>query len=144
MKITDETRPYDLPIKTEVLHPPPSRLVSRSPIWSDLEIQRADFNINEEWISFWNSSSAFTNKSLVENPCERMGGFDFGRREWKMLNRFRSGHGCSADWMFKWKFKDSPYCDCEPNTIQTMEHVLQFCPLRKFDGDLKTLNNTTV
>lgn len=60
------------------------------------------------------------------------------RREWKMLNSFRSGHGCSADWMFKWKFKDSPYCDCEPNTIQTMEHVLQFFPLRKFDGDLKT------
>ena len=60
-----------------------------------------------------------------------------------MLNRFRSGHGCSGDQMYKWKFRDSPNCDCGSDIIQTMEHILNECPLRKFNGDLQILHQAT-
>ena len=60
-----------------------------------------------------------------------------------MLNRFRSGHGCSGDQMYKWLFRDSPNCDCGSDIIQTMEHILNECPLRKFNGDLQILHQAT-
>lgn len=143
-KCMDETRSYDLPIKIQLEHPPPPRLISRSPIWSDIEIQSTEYDVNEQWKKFWNESPAFTNKHLIENPHEKLEGFNLQRREWKMLNRFRSGHGCAGDQMYRWKFRDSPYCDCGPNVIQSMEHVLQDCPIRKFNSDLKTLNEATI
>lgn len=138
-KCFDNSRTYDLPIKHELEDPPPPRLVSRLPIWSDTEIQRP-FDINEKWKEYWSESTDFSNKFLIENPHEKLAGFDLPRREWKMLNRFRSGHGCCGEQMHKWNFRDSPNCDCNVDVIQSMNHILNDCPMRKFNGDIVRLN----
>lgn len=67
-KCFDETRTYALPIRSELENPPPPRLVSRSPIWGDTEIQSSTFDIKEKWMDFWNEYPGFTNKQLVEFP----------------------------------------------------------------------------
>ena len=80
---------------------------------------------------------------MVENPHEKLEGFNLARREWKILNRFRSGHGCCGQQMHRWNFTDSPFCDCDNSTIQTMNHILADCTLRRFSGTLIELNSMT-
>lgn len=140
----DDNRSYTLPIRTDLENPPPRRLTSRSPIWLDPEIQEETFDINDAWALYWSDSPNFSNKSLIEVPKERLEGFSLERKEWKMLNRFRSGHGCSASQMYRWFFTNSPYCDCgDGTTIQTVSHVIDECPNRKFDGGLLGLHSLT-
>jgi len=38
----------------------------------------------------------------------------------------------------KWGFTDNELCDC--GEIQTMSHIVNFCPLTKFDGGLLRLH----
>ena len=131
----DDTRGYTLPIRADLENPPPHRLTSRSPIWLDLEIQDDNFDINDAWTSYWLDSPNFSNKNLIEDPKVKLNGFTLERKEWKMLNRLRSGHGCSADQMHRWNYSSSPYCDCgDGSTVQTMIHITNECPLRKFNG----------
>lgn len=33
------------------------------------------------------------------------------RHEWSVLNHFRTGHGCCAAMMHKWRLGDSSTCD---------------------------------
>lgn len=54
-----------------------------------------------------------------------------------MKNRFRSGHGCSANYMHGWNFQCSPFCDCGDGT------VVNECSLRLFAGGLQTLHLVT-
>ena len=138
----DDTRCYTLPIRTDLENPPPRRLVSRSPIWLDCEIQADSFDISDKWATYWSNSPNFSNKGLIVALDERLEGFSLERREWKMLNRFRSGHGCSASQMYQWNFIDSPYCDCgDGTTIQTLSHITDECPHRKFDGGIQELHS---
>ena len=140
----DDTRGYTLPIPTDLENPPPRRLISRSPIWLDLNIQGDNFDINEAWSTYWCNSPDFSNKNLIEAPYEKLEGFNLEIKEWKMLNRFRSGHGCSANQMFRWNFSNSPYCDCGDGTnIQTLNHITDECPDRKLDGGLQVLHMLT-
>lgn len=53
-------------IKNSLLNPPPSRLVSRSPIWKETEIQDPNFSVHEQWKNYWNESPEFSNKHLIE------------------------------------------------------------------------------
>lgn len=140
-KCLDESRTYELPIKNFLLNPPPPRLSSRSPIWKDTEIQDPNFNAHEQWKNYWNGSPDFSNKHLIEEPHRKLEGFNLPRREWRMLNRFRSGHGCSGEQMHRWQFRDSPYCDCGNNVVQSMEHILNECRSRKFNGNINTLHS---
>lgn len=93
---------------------------------------------------YWTNSFDFTNKSLVVNPYEKLEGFNLNRREWRILNRFRCGHGCCRHQMHRWNFfVDSPFCDCDNSSIQTMNHILADCTLRRFSGNLNDLNTVT-
>lgn len=123
-KCLDECRTYELPIKNILLNPPPTRL-----------------HVHEQWKEYWNGSPEFSNKHLIEEPHHKLEGFNLPRREWRMLNRFRSGHGCSGDQMHRWRFRDSPYCDCGNSVVQSMEHILNECPTRKFNGDINSLHS---
>lgn len=97
-----------------------------SPIWSETEIQCPSFNVCGKWREFWNESQTFSNKFLIENTHEKLAGRDLLRREYKILNRFRSGHGCTGG-IFE-----------IIDTVHSMNHILNDCPLRKFDGDIRT------
>ena len=55
-----------------------------------------------------------------------------------MLNRFRTGQGpCRAN-LQKWGLAQSPSCDCGQR--QTMNHIVDTCPLTKFEGGLNLLH----
>jgi len=76
--------------------------------------------------------------SLVVDPTIRLPGFDLHRRQWLLLNRFRTGKGHCSACRKKWSFTDNELCDY--GEIQTMSHIVNFCPLTKFDGGLLRLH----
>ena len=113
-------------------HPPP-RLVSRRPIWSDLTSVDTITQWREEW-----SSASVVNHTIVTDPTIRQPGFDLPRHTWSLLNRFRTDQGpCRAN-LHKWGLAQSPSCDCGQR--QTMSHVVDMCPLTKFEGGLNLLH----
>jgi len=73
----------------------------------------------------------------VVDPTIRLPGFDLHRRQWSLLNRFRTGQGHCNACHKKWGFTDNELCDC--GEIQTMPHI-NFCPLTKFDDGLLRLH----
>lgn len=139
-KCFDDSRGYELPIKNDLDNPPPRRLTTRSPIWSDADLRDENFDITAAWKSYWDSSPYFTNKHLIDYPDQKLEGFDLQRREWKMLNRFRSGHGCCNEQMHRWNFAESPLCDCDNDVNQSLNHILNYCPNRRFEYGMEALH----
>ena len=78
------------------------------------------------------------NSTLVVDPTIRLPGFDLHRRQWSLLNRFRTGQGHCNACHEKWGFTDNELCDC--GEIQTMSHIVNSCPLTKIDGGLLRLH----
>ena len=99
-----------------------------------------DFDAEAVLWKYWCETPYFTNKHLIDNPGQKLDGFELPRREWRMLNRFRSGHGCCGEQMHRWNFRDTPICDCDNGVNQSMNHVLNYCPLRRFEHGLVSLH----
>lgn len=122
----------DLPIFGDIsLAPSDLRLISRKPFWV---IYRNAGNLGDmksPWIHWWQDVTV-QNKDLVTDPTIELKGTELPRRTWLRLNRFRTGHGCCAHLMHKWKFKDSPLCQC--GEIQTMVHIYENCRIHRFNG----------
>lgn len=59
---------------------------------------------------------------LVDDPNTELNGCELPRRTWLRLNRIRTGHGCCAYLIHKWKFVESPLCQC--GETETMEHYV--------------------
>jgi len=56
------------------------------------------------------------------------------------MNHFQTGQGpCAA--LHKWGIARSPSCDCGQR--QTMNHIVDMCPLTKFEGGLNLLHDMT-
>jgi len=53
----------------------------------------------------------------------------------RSVHRFRTGQGHCNACHKKWGFTDNELCDC--GEIQTMSHIVNSCPLTKFDGGLQ-------
>lgn len=118
-----------------------NRLLSRNPLWT--QVQQIDnlstHTIEDRWLNYWNNSEVM-NSDLVECPNVMLNGFDQPRRRWVTLNRLRTGHAKSNEMLFRWNLIPSPACDCGA-PIQTMTHIVEECPRRKFNyGGLKELN----
>lgn len=90
---------------------------------------------HKNWKQYWTYTCDFTNKSL------KLDGFNLKRPEWRILNRFRCGHGCRKQQMHRCNFTDSLYCDNV--TIHTMNYILSDCHLRRLPGSLGDLNLVT-
>ena len=71
-------------------------------------------------------------------PTIRLPGFDPHRRQWSLLHRFWTGQGHCNACHKKWGFTDNELCDC--GETQTMSHIVNSCPLTKFDGGLLRLH----
>ena len=110
-----------------------SNLESRKPLWRDLQ----SIDVTSRWREDWQSATV-VNSTLVVDPTIRLPGFDLHRRQWSLLNRFRTGQGHCNACHKKWGFTDNELCDC--GEIQTMLHIVNFCPLTKFDGGLLHLH----
>ncbi|KAI8431898.1 hypothetical protein MSG28_004452 [Choristoneura fumiferana] len=68
------------------------------------------------------------------------------RKLWCRLNRLRTGHGRCHYFRHKWGWRDSALCECGEEA-QTMEHIVQRCPLHSYlgsPGDLYNLKPDTI
>ena len=77
------------------------RLESRKPLWRDLQI-----DVTSRWREDWQSATV-VNSTLVADPTIRLPGFDLHRRQWSLLNRFRTGKGHCNACHKKWGFTDN-------------------------------------
>lgn len=78
---------------------------SRNPIWPDTDIQT---NVSDMGTRYG-----------IDKPDRKLMGFNLPRREWKFLNRFRSGLGCCA------------LVIATMVLTSLMSHILNYCPLRR-------------
>ena len=79
------------------------------------------------------------NKNLISDPTIRLPGFNLGRSAWSVLNCFRTRQGRCAANLHKWKTASSDKCQC--GGVQTMSHIVESCPLTRFDSDLLRLHS---
>ena len=108
-------------------------LCDRMTAWSDMTSVDTITQWREDW-----SSASVVNHTIVTDPTIRQPGYDLPRRTWSLLNRFRTGQGpCRAN-LHKWGLAQSPSCDCGQR--QTMNHIVDTCPLTKFEGGLNLLH----
>lgn len=127
----------------DITNHPPSRLESRHPIWRNMDINTDSdpLDITDQWRDDWESASV-VNSSLVDDPTIRQPGFDLPRRQWSLLNRFRTAQGlCKAN-LKKWGLATDDLCDC--GAIQTMSHIVDACPFTKLHGGLRALHGADV
>ena len=76
----------------DVFYPPPLRLEWRKPLWRDLQ----SIDVTCRWREDWQSATV-VNSTLVVDPTIRLPSFDLHRRQWSLLNCFRTGQAhCSA------------------------------------------------
>jgi len=121
------------PLYANVFDHPHKRLVARRPIWSDTTPVDQSAQWEEDWLS-----AAVVNSHLVCDPTIQQPGFDLPRHSWTLLNRFCTGQGpCRAN-MHKWGLASSTLCDCREQ--QTIEHIVNSCPITKLDGGLLSLH----
>lgn len=115
---------------------PEIRLRSRTPPWT---LYNQNFNIKDEWRAEWQTRLP-TNANLVEDPTTPLCGFDQHRNVWSKLNRFRCNHGRCNHMLHNWNARDSPICDFCNLYDQTMLHIVNDCPFKKYPGGLEKLN----
>ena len=121
------------PVHADAFQHPHPQLASRRPIWSDI----TSVNTATQWGEDWSSASV-VNHVIVTDPTIRQPGFDLPRHTRSLMNRFRTGHGpCRAN-VHIWGLAQSPSCDC--GRRQTMNHIVDTCPLTKFEGGLNLLH----
>ena len=122
-----------------------SRLKSRSPLSLRMNlIANGDNGIissqalaNEKWETRWNASEHQL-KQFIPSPSSKPPGCDLKRSEWVLLNRFRSGYGRFAGFMYRIGLSNNPYCLC--GEIQTAQHVLN-CQRIGIQGDIKSVDD---
>ncbi len=124
-----------LPLNLDITLHPAARLSSRKPVWLDLPPE--DMTANSAWSDEW-AATDVVNHSLVAEPSVYPPGFDLPWQHWSMLNRFRTGQGRCAVNLVRWVQVTNPNCSCrEP---ETMQHIVNECPLTHFNGGLKALH----
>jgi len=78
------------------------------------------------------------NHTIVTDPTIWQLGFDLPHQIWSVMNRFRTGQGPRRANMDKWGLAQSSSCDCGQR--QTMNDIVDTCPLTKFEGRLNLLH----
>lgn len=78
----------------------------------------------------------------VEDPNANLKGHELDRKTWTQLNRIRTNHGRCNYTLNKWNPTIDTMCDCG-HPEQTIHHIVNDCPIRKFDGGLSEINELT-
>lgn len=131
-----------LPIHQDISESEHQRLKSRKPPWrTAISLASTSFNVNKSWNTLWEQSSV-ANKHLIENPAIRLKGFHLPRRQWRIMNRIRTGQGRCGLLLHKWGWKTSANCDCGAS-LQSVHHIAAECPLRAFKGTMMDIHQAT-
>lgn len=126
----------ELPLLSDIDFHPRQRLKSRHPVWSSLP--DGTLTAQHLWRTRWQDQNDAPNTSLINDPTIQLPGMDMPRGQWTLLNRFRTDAGPCRCSMHKWGYIASPLCDCgEP---QTMRHIVNECPLTRFEGGISALH----
>jgi len=88
---------------------------------------------------YYSHTISVANKNLITDITIGLPGFNLGRSAWSLLNRFCTGQGRCAPHLHKWHMTSSDKCQC--GGVQTMSHIIESCPLTRFDGDLLRLHS---
>ena len=120
-----ETHP-NWPVYADVFEHPPPRLASRRPDMTSVDTIM-------QWTENWSSASVVS-RTIVADPTVRQPGFDTPRHTWSLMNRLRIGRAN----LHKRGLAQSTSCDCGQR--QTMNHIVDTCPLTKFEGRLNLLH----
>lgn len=132
----------ELPIHDDLNGRNELRLKSRKPFWTKVDdIGYTNYSPTDDWLDQWERRQVY-NWNLIDDPSVRVSGFDLPRRSWCQLNRIRANHGRCNSTMHKWNRSIAPDCDCG-HTNQTIEHIVNDCPRRKFSGGITELNQVT-
>ena len=119
----------NLPVHADIVNHPEKRLKSRNPVWEFLDIH---LDMEKQWLMQWTDASV--NTALIKDPTKKLPGFELPRTIWTTTNRIRTEQGRCNYLLHKWGMTESPLCDCgEP---QTVRHIVEYCPRRKFDGGI--------
>uniref|UniRef100_UPI001C8F8736 hypothetical protein n=1 Tax=Klebsiella pneumoniae TaxID=573 RepID=UPI001C8F8736 len=97
--------------------------------------------LKNSWATSWEMFDGW-NKFLVSDPTTAVGGMNLARRDWTLLNRFRTGVGSCNYWRCKWGLTPDQSCDCGADA-QTMQHIITECPLRSFREGLAGLHSVS-
>jgi hypothetical protein len=117
---------------------PSIRLRSRSVIWTfDPFLLQDGYRIVNRWRESWLSNIP-VNGDIVDDAAPP--GFDLKRREWVILNRFRTPQSKCAYLIHRWAIVTRVcHFGC---TQQSTTHIL-YCPLRPFEGGLTVLHQVS-
>jgi hypothetical protein len=122
---------------------PALRLRSKNPIWiDDLGPINTVYDLLERWREMW-LLSAPVYGDLVCDPTIEPLGFDLRRREWVLLNRFRTSEGKCAFLLHRWGYSNATNSDCG-HPCQTMDHIIDNCPIHAFKDGLLSSHEATV
>ena len=80
-----------------------------------------------------------TDKDLVQDSANEVSGFSLLRRQWTGLNRALTMQERSELLFHKWKFKDSPNCDCG-EVLYHQGDTLQKKPPDSHSGDMSEID----
>jgi len=116
------------PVYADVLEHPHSQIASRRPIWSDMTFVDTITQEREDW-----SSASVVNQTIVTDPT-----ISDSQVSSCMVSNFWTGQGPCRDNLHKWGLTQSPSCDC--GEWQTVNHIVDTCPLTKFEGGLNLLH----
>jgi len=85
----------------------------------------------------WSSASVISH-TILSDPTIGQPGFSLPRRTWSPMNRFRADQGPFRANLHEWGLVHSPSCDFGKR--QTMNHIVDTCPLTKLEGGLNLLH----
>jgi len=125
-----------VPVHQDIFNHPVPRLPYRRPVWS------IDSSSSPE--DLWRAARKTdlpANSEIIDDPTVPVPGADLPRREWCILNRFRSGAGRCAASLHQCGYTDNPLCVC--GATQTMSHIVDSCPVYKFEGGLTSLHTAS-
>ena len=130
-----------LPLHQDIQSDPTLRLKSRKPSWIlGGRLVGEGFSAAQAWQDEWNSQNP-DHRKLVQDPTMRQPGFDLPRKLWASLNRIRTGHGRCGHLLHKWGKREHPQCEC--GQIETVDHIVGHCPIKKFEGDIWEIHKVT-
>jgi hypothetical protein len=121
---------------------PALRLRSRNPIWTDKPgPANTVYDLMERWREMWSLSDP-VHGDLVWDPTIEPPGFDLRRWGWVLLNRFRTLQRKCAFLMHRWGYSNATNCNCG-HPCQTMDHIIEDCPIHAFQDGLVFLHEAT-
>jgi hypothetical protein len=121
---------------------PALRLRSRNPIWiEDHGPTNTVCDLLERWREMW-LLTAPVHGDLVQNPTVEPPGFDLRRREWVLPNQFGISQEKCVFLMHRWGYSNATNCKCG-HPCQTMDHIIDDCPIHAFEDGLLSLHEGT-